>query len=550
MGDSTKTRRHDRNGPDNRDIGRPPPNHSSKPTSPEVYEDAPFPTAMVWPRVSVVVCSYNGARTIRDTLKGLSRLEYPTYEIIVVDDGSTDATASIVREFGFQLLSTEHRGLSNARNTGMQVAQGEIVAYIDDDAYPDPHWLTYLATTFLGTNHAGVGGPHLAPAKHGWVADDVSRAPSRPAHVPLSDHKAEHLPGCNMAFRKSTLQSIGGFDPRYRVAGDDVDVSWRLQQRGWTLGFHPAAVVWHHPHNSVRGYWNQQKEYGKAEVLLEEKWPRKYRERGHVTWTGQRNGSETPLPPVENRLLQRMPERYLLIGALTILAALSALWPPLLYSLPLLAVTMGISFLQMAWRTRAAALITRAPGHTIGFKDRLFSVLLHGIRPIARLYGRLTHGFARWRRRRHRRWTIPWPQTISLWSEARQDPLNRLQSLEAALYNEALWVKRGGVDDHWDLEVGGGLFGRVRALMTVDTDGADEQHVRFRVWPLWPAPSLALSLLFALLSVVAVLDQAYVPASILAGVSILAVCRMVQECAWAMSGVIKRIAPLETEKQR
>src|SRR5207249_4846011 len=97
----------------------------------------------------------------------------------------------------------------------------------------------------------------------------------------------EHIPGCNMAFRKSCLLAIGGFDPQFRVAGDDVDVCWRLQQAGWTLGFSPAAMVWHHRRNSVRAYWRQQCGYGKAEVILERKWPEKYNTAGHITWAGR-----------------------------------------------------------------------------------------------------------------------------------------------------------------------------------------------------------------------------------------------------------------------
>src|SRR5256885_7347817 len=91
-----------------------------------------------------VLCSYNGARTIRDCLDGLEQLAYPDYEVIVVDDGSTDSTAAIACQYDYRLIRTENRGLSNARNTGLKAATGEIVAYIDDDAYPDPHWLTYL----------------------------------------------------------------------------------------------------------------------------------------------------------------------------------------------------------------------------------------------------------------------------------------------------------------------------------------------------------------------------------------------------------------------
>jgi len=101
-----------------------------------------------WPRISVVICSYNGAHTLRDACGALQDVDYPDYEVIVVDDGSKDATSQIAREYGFRVISTENRGLSSARNTGMRAATGEIVAYLDDDAFPDPMWLRYLAQAF------------------------------------------------------------------------------------------------------------------------------------------------------------------------------------------------------------------------------------------------------------------------------------------------------------------------------------------------------------------------------------------------------------------
>src|SRR2546422_9297937 len=87
------------------------------------------------------ICS----RTVRGCLAGLQRLAYPDYEVIVVDDGSTDDTAAIVRQPPVRLIQTVNRGLAKARNPGLEAATGEIIAYLDDDAYPDPHWLTYLA---------------------------------------------------------------------------------------------------------------------------------------------------------------------------------------------------------------------------------------------------------------------------------------------------------------------------------------------------------------------------------------------------------------------
>src|SRR2546430_5882272 len=185
----------------------------------EAFTEVPLAPGLPWPRVSVVVCTYNGRRTIRDCLEGLSRLAYPNYEVIVVDDGSTDDTAAVVRRYDCRLIRTENRGLANARNTGLEAATGEIVAYIDDDAYPDPEWLTYLAATFMSTTHAAVGGPNIAPTGDGPIADCVARAPGGPVHVLLSDRQAEHIPGCNLAFRRYALAAIHRIHPQVRPLG-------------------------------------------------------------------------------------------------------------------------------------------------------------------------------------------------------------------------------------------------------------------------------------------------------------------------------------------
>src|SRR6266508_4041505 len=211
------------------------------------FAEAPFPSDLAWPRISVVVCSYNGARTLRECLAGVRKLEYPDFEVIVVDDGSTDATSAIARQFDVRLIRTKNMGLSHARNLGWQAAAGEIVAYIDDDAYPDPRWLTYLAAAFMGTSDAGVGGPNLAPPGDGPIADCVANTPGGPVHVLLSDREAEHIPGCNMAFRRAALEAIGGFDEQFRIAGDDVDVCWRLRRRGAPRTEMAAQLQRHRP---------------------------------------------------------------------------------------------------------------------------------------------------------------------------------------------------------------------------------------------------------------------------------------------------------------
>src|SRR5207247_4069956 len=133
-------------------------------------------------------------------------------------------------EYGIRVIRTENRGLSAARNTGWQAATGEIVAYTDDDARPDPHWLHYLAWAFRTTRHVAIGGPNIAPAGDGWIAECVANAPGGPMHVLIADAEAEHIPGCNRAFRRGAVEAGGGYDFGFRTAGEDVHLGERRQE--------------------------------------------------------------------------------------------------------------------------------------------------------------------------------------------------------------------------------------------------------------------------------------------------------------------------------
>ena len=112
----------------------------------------------------------------------------------------------------------------------------------------------------------------------------------------LDDRIAEHVPGCNMAFRRDALLAIDGFNPIYLRAGDDVDVCWRLQARGWKIGFAGAALVWHHHRTSVKAYWRQQVGYGEGETWLMAHHPEKFLD-GHMLWRGR---IYSPLPFVRS----------------------------------------------------------------------------------------------------------------------------------------------------------------------------------------------------------------------------------------------------------
>src|SRR5439155_1463664 len=106
-----------------------------------------------------------------------------------------------------------------------------------------------------------------------------------------SDQVAEHIPGCNMAFRREALETINGFSPQYRKAGDDVDVCWRLQQAGMWITFAPGAFVWHHRRQGPRAYLRQQSGYGEAEALLWFDHPDRFNARGEGIWRGKMHGA-------------------------------------------------------------------------------------------------------------------------------------------------------------------------------------------------------------------------------------------------------------------
>lgn len=252
------------------------------------YGMAPhFPWART-PKVSVVVASYNGGKTLKICLESLGRLNYPDYEVILVDDGSTDGTPEIAARFpAVRVIRQANLGLSAARNAGIAAARGEVVAFTDSDCRADEDWLYYVVGDLLRSDFAGMGGHNFLPPEDSPTAAAVMASPGGPAHVMLTDREAEHIPGCNMVFYKSALEQVGGFDPVFRKAGDDVDICWRLQSEGYRLGFSPGGFVWHYRRSTVRAYLKQQAGYGEAEAMLARKHPEFFSSLGGSIWRGR-----------------------------------------------------------------------------------------------------------------------------------------------------------------------------------------------------------------------------------------------------------------------
>jgi GT2 family glycosyltransferase len=540
----------------------------------EAFAAVPFSRSGPWPRISVIVCTHNGQRTLEECLRRLMTLTYPDYEVIVVDDGSSDASAEIAEAHGARLVATDHRGLSHARNVGIASASGEIVAFLDDDAYPDHDWLYYVAAALRANAHAGVGGPNIAPEDDCPVAECVAAAPGGPIHVLISDREAEHVPGCNMAFRKSALEEIGGFDERFRVAGDDVDVCWRLQESGRTLGFSAGAVVMHRRRDSVRRYLRQQYGYGEAEALLERKWPSRYNRSGSSRWSGRVYDSPAVGPsrrrplirygtwggglfqsiyePAPGTLSSFMiaPESLLLIPALGLLAALGVFWPPLLGAAPAFLTALG----AVAWRAISAGWRAHpaAPGRprSATLRRRALTATLFFLQPVARLAGRLRRGLSPWRRRLRPVATWPRPRTVEVWSERWQEPQARVQQLQDALAARGGLVRSGGPFDRWDLELRAGPLGGVKIRTAVEEHGLGRQLLRARVWPRASGRGGAVAIVLAVLTAYALVEgEAAIGAFLAAALTFLVVLG-VEGTGTALSLAVSEVRRIEEEPPR
>lgn len=503
----------------------------------QAYASLPFRESLQWPSINVVVCSYNGAATIEKTLTALANLDYPNYEVIVVNDGSTDATEQIAKQYPFKLISTVNEGLSSARNTGYRAGCGEIVVYIDDDAYPEREWLRYIALTYIHNDVIAVGGPNYPVPNDGVIADCVANAPGNPMEVMLTDDIAEHIPGCNMSFTRWALDAVGGFDTRFRTAGDDVDICWRVQELG-DIGFQPAAFNWHHRRNSVSAYLKQQRGYGVAEALLEKKWPQKYSDHGHLIWQGRLYGQGltrqlfklrsrvyqgvwgcSPFQRLYNTTspdilsLSVMPEWLIVIVIMAIgSAAALVLGASLLVLLPLVLAT-GI-FLCQALVSAVSGNYDVEPQFSREYIHRLaLTCWLHMAQPVVRLQGRLSHGLSPLRSKSEsdKAVRLSLYKSNGVWDGKYQDSIERLSFIETEL---SLRTKcsSGNPYDNWDLQVFGGVFGSARLSLMVEHHGEHSEYVRYRVVQRWSLAAGFLLAVCSLFSLASLAEGSYIAA--------------------------------------
>lgn len=223
------------------------------------------------PFVSIVIATYNRAQLLRTALDAFEKLDFPrgSFELIVTDDGSTDNSAGVLAEYAartplqFNFATQPNRGPAAARNRGIQVARGELIAFTDDDCVVTPAWLTQLVQPFQDRTIGGVGGT-LTGQSRGLVSDYLNSH-----EVVASNLEGKMVPPflitANACFRREALEDAGGFDENIRKpGGEDPDLSWRVAALGYRLVSAPDAVVIHHHKAHLREFVRMFYHYGQG----------------------------------------------------------------------------------------------------------------------------------------------------------------------------------------------------------------------------------------------------------------------------------------------
>jgi cellulose synthase/poly-beta-1,6-N-acetylglucosamine synthase-like glycosyltransferase len=218
-------------------------------------------------KYSVIIPAYNAIRTIEPCLKGLTQqsIDKGKYEVIVIDDGSTDRTSDIIKQFPVKYFWQNKQGPATARNRGAQEAKGDIILFTDADCVPQHNWIEEMARPFHDAN---------VMADKGAYKTNQTALTARFAQIEFEERfkmleKAESIDVVftySAGYRKSIFLSLGGFDPLFPVANnEDTELSYRMSQAGYRMVFNPNAIVYHlnHPDSIKRyarlkfwrGYW-------------------------------------------------------------------------------------------------------------------------------------------------------------------------------------------------------------------------------------------------------------------------------------------------------
>jgi GT2 family glycosyltransferase len=205
--------------------------------------------------ISVVVCTLNRCASLKRALEGLARQTFRRFEVIVVNGPSSDRTTELLSGYPVRVGTCSEAHLARSRNVGVRMAAGDVFAFLDDDAVPEPDWLEQLAGAYEDPTVAAAGGPvfDVPLGRIDWVICTCTREGAVNTH---SEPPAErylgrgadpflYLAGCNMSFRRSALRCAGAFNPKLPYCHDDVEVCMRLVDAGARIAWVEAALVRH-----------------------------------------------------------------------------------------------------------------------------------------------------------------------------------------------------------------------------------------------------------------------------------------------------------------
>jgi glycosyltransferase involved in cell wall biosynthesis len=206
--------------------------------------------------VSLIVCTRNRAGKLDACLTALAGLRYKgPWELIFVDNGSTDDTAEVLQvfrdraSFPVKYVHEATPGLATARNAGLSVASSEVIGFTDDDCYAEPDLLERTVQTFSDP-HIGYAGGRIRPFDPDDFPITILDKTERVVFPPRSFLRTGCVMGANMAFRRSALREAGDFDPLFGAGSyfpaEDIDAVSRVSLKGWTGVYEPAMVVHHH----------------------------------------------------------------------------------------------------------------------------------------------------------------------------------------------------------------------------------------------------------------------------------------------------------------
>lgn len=195
-------------------------------------------------KVSVAIPCYNGEQYIGRTIESVLSQTYKPDEVLVIDDGSIDKSVMIVQTYPIRLIQhMGNKGLACARNTAVEYSIGEILAFLDVDAFADKDWLMTLLSGYDGSMVGGVGGQGIEANVHS-LADQWRQAHAGQGHG-SKPKDVDFLYGLNMSFRKKILELVGGFNPSFRTNAEDMDIGLRINTLGYRLKYLPNAKVYH-----------------------------------------------------------------------------------------------------------------------------------------------------------------------------------------------------------------------------------------------------------------------------------------------------------------